>query len=235
MNLVEKLNGYRLPAFDYAALGSPEVEQQLRASATRIREMQRTSIVDIGRELIAVKERLDHGKFLDWIESEFAWSRRTAVNMMQAASEFGAKWEMIAHLPATAIYRLAAPSTPPEVREAVLKMTPDRPVSVRGVEAAIEATKASETRKKRRDRRAAYHADSAEREARQDAERAKARAEQAERCDTAEHAAERLRFMLGGYFPEFCDIFGTVDRYEFSIALERLAKQSRASRTGGAE
>jgi hypothetical protein len=47
-------------------------------------------------------------------------TERTAQNYMNAAVEFGAQSEIIADLPATALYTLAAPSTPAPVKEAVL-------------------------------------------------------------------------------------------------------------------
>ena len=51
MNLVSTLNVAVLPPFDYAALNDPAAEAEVRRSAARIRDLQRATIVDIGREL----------------------------------------------------------------------------------------------------------------------------------------------------------------------------------------
>lgn len=46
-------------------------------------------------------------------------SRQTADNMVHVANVYGAKLPSISNLAPTALYALAAPSTPPEVREQV--------------------------------------------------------------------------------------------------------------------
>src|SRR5260370_13768613 len=58
--------------------------------AGRIRQrMTRTAqdIVEIGCELIAVKDRVGHGNFLPWIEREFRMSEDTAAPFMNVAPE----------------------------------------------------------------------------------------------------------------------------------------------------
>lgn len=69
-----------------------------------------------------MKESLPHGSFLPWIEAEFGMDRRTASNFMRVAEQYSGKWETVSHLPPTALYELAAPKTPLEVREEVEKM-----------------------------------------------------------------------------------------------------------------
>ncbi len=235
MSALVKVNSYVLAEFDYATIGDHEVERRARQAVVKIRELQRAAIVDIGRELIEMKELLPDGTFLKWLESSFGWSRRTAVNYMQVAAEFGSRWETVSQLPTAALYKLASPPTPPEVREAVLNLKPGQIVDVRGLQLAIDENKKIELRKKRRANHEALRDQQTDRHARIRADMERRRAEQAERRAAAERAAERLRLMLGAYFPEFCDLLGTVDRYEFSLVVEKLAEQSRASRTGGAE
>lgn len=79
-------------------------------------------IIEIGRDLIAVKESLPHGAFLPWIEAEFGMSDMTAKRFMQVAKVYGAKSNMVFDLQPTALYELAAPKTPLEVREEIEKM-----------------------------------------------------------------------------------------------------------------
>ena len=74
-----------------------------------------------GKDLLAVKDRLEHGLFLKWVEAEMGMTARTAQNFMQAAAHFGSKSEIVSHLPPTTLYKLASPSTPAHVRETVLR------------------------------------------------------------------------------------------------------------------
>ena len=69
-----------------------------------------------------MKERLPHGSFIPWIKAEFGMSDKTAQKMMQVARVYGGKSELSSHLDPTALYELAAPKTPIEVREEVERM-----------------------------------------------------------------------------------------------------------------
>jgi DNA-directed RNA polymerase specialized sigma24 family protein len=91
--------------------------------------MSRTAqdIIEIGRDLIAVKERLmrpnrhdtEREGFHNWIDREFGMSRRTAQTFMSVFARYGDTGATIAHLPPTVIYELSAESTPAEVREEI--------------------------------------------------------------------------------------------------------------------
>jgi hypothetical protein len=78
------------------------------------------NILEIGRELQAVKQRLEHGQFLNWVQAACMLSARSAQLMMKAAARAEGKDEIVAHLEPTAIYLLAAPSTPETVRQRVM-------------------------------------------------------------------------------------------------------------------
>ena len=78
-------------------------------------------IIEIGRDLNRMKERLPHGSFLPWIEAEFGMSEWAARRFMNVHSVYG-KSGSVPDLPPTALYELAAPKTPIEVREEVEKM-----------------------------------------------------------------------------------------------------------------
>jgi hypothetical protein len=78
-----------LIAFDYSALGKDAIS--VRESTVRIKALQRSaseSIVEIGKELIEVKERLKHGQFLDWIATEFGWSQSGAYRFISVSKKF---------------------------------------------------------------------------------------------------------------------------------------------------
>jgi hypothetical protein len=87
----------------------------IRAEGAKARE----SIFEIGKQLLIAKQLLPHGQFGEWLKTEFDMSERTAQNMMRVAEVFGAKSANVAVFSDSVLYMLAAPSTPPEVREKV--------------------------------------------------------------------------------------------------------------------
>ena len=99
------------------------LNEELESVANRVRNRlgnMTANIVEIGRELRAVKQRLEHGQFINWVEAACKLSARTAQLMMKAADWAEGKDEIVAHLEPTAIYLLAAPSTPDSIRREVL-------------------------------------------------------------------------------------------------------------------
>jgi hypothetical protein len=111
-----------LVGFDYSGI-EPAAAGNIRGMAERIRKARQstaTIIVAIGTELIEAKSLLPHGVFGPWLAAEFGWSERTARNYMAVASAFGGRSAIIAGLAPTALYRLAAPSTPASIRADVL-------------------------------------------------------------------------------------------------------------------
>ncbi len=107
--------------FDYSAVRDAE---QVREAAKRIIGRGICIVgdmIEIGRDLIAVKEKLEHGQFQKWIEAEFGWGKTTVRNFINVASNLGDKSATVAHLAPTAIYALSAPSLPNEVRQEVVE------------------------------------------------------------------------------------------------------------------
>lgn len=97
-------------------------EAALQAAA-RIRARQFNmveGILGIGQDLISVRSKLGRGKFGAWVASSFDWSARTAANYMRLAEVFGNRRELVAQLPLTMLYELAAKSTPRHVREDII-------------------------------------------------------------------------------------------------------------------
>lgn len=100
--------------FDYTNL-DVETSQFLRQQTGEIQALvKRTAqdIIEIGQKLNAVKEKLKHGHFTDWIEAEFHWSYPTAARFMQVADRLGDQIYQIDKFAPSAMYELAAPSTP---------------------------------------------------------------------------------------------------------------------------
>ncbi len=109
--------------FDYTSLDG-EISQFVQQRTGEIRVlMKRTAqdIIEIGQKLIGVKEKLGHGRFLDWIKAEFEWSYPTAARFIQVANSFSQDYQIDKFAP-SALYLLAAPSTPETAREEALAL-----------------------------------------------------------------------------------------------------------------
>src|SRR4051812_20580645 len=84
--------------FDYAPVRS-DIANQMRPAAHRIQQLRPTAVVDIGPELIAIEDPIEHGQFIQWVESECRMSIRTAQRAMQAA-EMVERNDKLSYLPA---------------------------------------------------------------------------------------------------------------------------------------
>jgi len=117
--------------FDYTSL-DPKTSEFVQKQTGEIRVlMKRTveSIFEIGQKLIEVKKRLGHGRFGDWLEAEFDWSTDTAQRFMRVAQVFAEKPQVALFAP-SALYELAAPSTPEAARsEALARAEAGEPIT----------------------------------------------------------------------------------------------------------
>jgi hypothetical protein len=106
--------------FDYSALDAETriVAQQRAVEIRSIAKRVAGDVVEIGHKLADVKQRLGgNGKFNDWLEAELGWSERTAHNFIGVYSKFGAANFALENVAVSALYLLAAPSTPAEAVE----------------------------------------------------------------------------------------------------------------------
>jgi hypothetical protein len=127
-----------LDPFDYSAFDA-DTASNLRAQASRIRKRigkATQDLIDIGRDLLAAKRNLvDHGTFIEWVESEIGIVRRTAQAYMALAKFADDNGAAIALLPPTTAHRLAAKSAPREIVSKVVakaltgEVLPDRTVA----------------------------------------------------------------------------------------------------------
>ena len=94
--------------FDYNGLPSNiacaliERRIAIRAAITKTTE----AMISIGRDLIAAKTMLGHGRFVDWVQTECGFGIRTAQNYM-AISRLSAKCAFVARLSVNLVLRLA--------------------------------------------------------------------------------------------------------------------------------
>jgi hypothetical protein len=112
-----------LTTFDQSQLPE-DVQTLLHGAAERIRvRLKRTAedIIEIGHDLLLVKDRLEHGQFGEWLQQGFEFSHSSALKFMRVAERFG-KIAQSANLKPAILYALSAPSTSDEVREAALNL-----------------------------------------------------------------------------------------------------------------
>jgi hypothetical protein len=188
-------------SFDYSIIPAHAAEQ-LRRSAASIRSLiTRTTadIIETGRELTAVKQRLEHGQFEKWTESEVKIAHRTAQAYMVAARLAEAKGATIALLPPTTVHRLSSKSAPADVVETVIshakagEVIPDRAVQEMLAEAKFQAKqKAAADKREARDRKRSKR----ERE-RRDRERQEWQVQKQQEEKEARQAALILKEKLG--------------------------------------
>ncbi len=99
---------------EWVELAKAILEKQGNKRTNEIKTlMKRTAqdIIEIGEKLIEVKERLPHGAFGQWLDSEFEWRERTARNFMQVAEKFKSVNFADLNFAPSALYLLVAPST----------------------------------------------------------------------------------------------------------------------------
>jgi Protein of unknown function (DUF3102) len=129
----------------------PNVSALVKRTIEKIRHHQHRTvaeIIDIGTDLIRVKDALNHGQFSKWLKA-VGWSERTARNYMGAAKVFEGKTATVADLPPATIYRLAAPSTPAEVRdEIVARLESSEKVSITKINDVIDDARARERKRR---------------------------------------------------------------------------------------
>jgi hypothetical protein len=164
-----------------------------QAAADRIRSRNARmaeSMIAIGLDLIEIKNRLQHGRFTEWLAVEFAWTERTAQSFMRAAEAFGAKAKLVSVLPPATIYKLAAKSTPKTIRDTVIDgLERGEHIHARNVEAEIAAARA----RAQQDRREAKLSDKTRKARKRKAEQVDAaRREREERQRAAELAADAV-------------------------------------------
>lgn len=114
-------------SFEYTLLNE-ETKIIIEKRTLEIKNLMRLTaenIIDIGQKLTEVKEQLEHGTFQIWLRTEFEWSEQTARQFMQVyrwSETIENKNFVFSQLGTSALYLLAAPSTPPEARQEILNL-----------------------------------------------------------------------------------------------------------------
>jgi hypothetical protein len=97
------------------------------AEDTRLR-LKRISmdIYCIGLNLLEAQNIIEHGEFLSWLRQEFGMGKTSAYEFINVAKAFESKFPIIGNLinniTPTALYKLAAPSTPVAARDEAVNL-----------------------------------------------------------------------------------------------------------------
>ncbi len=119
------LNTSLQPRFDYNEF-DPQTASLLVQETGKIRELIRktaNNIIELGGRLHKVKEVLDHGKFMYWIEVELQLDYGTASNWMRVWDTFKDRREEIAKfgMNVSVLYLMASRNTPESFRDEVFR------------------------------------------------------------------------------------------------------------------
>ena len=123
--------------YDYSQVDEAHREQVMEAAVDIKRREHRAAmdIVEIGRSLIDVRDRLPYGQFVPWLETEFGWQKSMAYNFMAVAESFP-KFGKVENFGLSALYLLSGPNVPDEA------VTEANEVAERGERVTHKAAKA---------------------------------------------------------------------------------------------
>src|SRR5690348_10102428 len=95
---------------------------ELEEAAQRIRSRAATEhAVEIGRELLRIKESLPRGAFVKWVEKACEFKIRTAQDLMKLAREADSNAKLVALMVPSTLRVYLAKTTPTVVRTSILK------------------------------------------------------------------------------------------------------------------
>jgi hypothetical protein len=97
---------------------------ELDEAAQRIKSLRRAATehaVEIGRELLRIKESLPRGAFVKWVEKACEFKIRTAQDLMKLAREADTNTKLVALMVPSTLRVYLAKTTPPAVRTSILK------------------------------------------------------------------------------------------------------------------
>jgi Protein of unknown function (DUF3102) len=121
MPSILSVNTSSTESFDYSNLDA-DTSWFVREQTEEIKALMKQTaegIVKIGQKLIDVKKRLGYGRYRQWIEAEFNWGKSTANSFENVAKRF-ADVQNLDNFAPSALYELAAPSTPEIAKEEAL-------------------------------------------------------------------------------------------------------------------
>ena len=112
------------PSFNYQNLDR-QTQIAIKQKTSEIKSLIRQTAQDIfyvGQKLAEVKQQLKHGEFRNWLNTEFNWSVSSATKFMQVSEQFKSVNFTHLNFATSALYVLAAPSTPEKARQHALQL-----------------------------------------------------------------------------------------------------------------
>lgn len=205
----------------------PARPDDLDALADRIRarlHRHATDMVEIGADLIAAKEKLGHGSFGGWIDSQFGLGVRSAELYMRAAKWAEGKSEIVSHLPPAALRLLSAPTTPESIQDEVVEaIRVGAAVDFKEIEGRVKAERNDARTAKIEQARTLRKSVEARKRREREAEREAAKREKAaeERRILLEEMAAILRRMPAADLAQLLELSG---RLRYASLAEILAR-----------
>ncbi|MGL5938884.1 MAG: DUF3102 domain-containing protein [Waterburya sp.] len=118
------MNSINNQDFDYKNL-DPQAQILVKQKTAEIKGLIRQTaqdIIKVGQKLTEVKQQLKHGEFRNWLRTEFNWSISSATKFMQVSEQFKNVNFTHFNFATSALYILAAPSTPENAREYAIEL-----------------------------------------------------------------------------------------------------------------
>lgn len=113
-----------------------------------------SDVAEIGRRLSEAKSIVGHGNWLPWLDQEFGWTERTALNFIRVykfterVSNSKSVSNLILSFPVSSVYLLAAPSTPEPAKTEILgRIVAGEVLKAPEIKRTIEAAKAAKPNK----------------------------------------------------------------------------------------
>ncbi|MGY6250999.1 DUF3102 domain-containing protein [Bosea thiooxidans] len=97
---------------------------ELQESAQKIKALRHAATehaIEIGRELLRIKEKLPHGVFVKWVERACEFKIRTAQDLMKLARETEIDAKLVALMVPSTLRVYLSKKTPSAVRDTILK------------------------------------------------------------------------------------------------------------------
>ena len=110
--------------FDFSQLDAKEAEW-LRNRTHRVQNQivnLATAVVEIGKTLAAIKQRIPYGAWQAWAECYLPWSQRKTDHLIRVARLFGSENHPLDCFTPSALYALASPDVAPSIRSRVMEM-----------------------------------------------------------------------------------------------------------------
>lgn len=112
--------------------------EKTTAEILMLKDQTAQNIIEIGKRLIKVKENLEHGQFLNWLENKVEFSRYTANRFMKIATEFS-NVSAVQHLGSKKLFLLAGLDE--EDREEIMKENNVEDMTSRELEQVVKEKK----------------------------------------------------------------------------------------------